>query len=66
MLKGEDCVGKASSPLCFGGPSCTPLVGDIAAFNVGLAERTILLASRFLEKVNTVFDWDDRTVSYES
>ena len=66
VLKGEDYVGKAYWPLCFGGPYCTPLIGDIRALQPAVAEGTIVLGGQFLKKVYSVFDWDDRSVSCKS
>jgi saccharopepsin len=65
VLKGEDYVGKSSLPQCSGGPYCMPLIGDIGTLN-GKEDGPIVLGSRFLKKVYSVFDWDDRTVSCKS
>ena len=66
VLKGEDYIGKAFWPLCFGGPYCTPMIGDNGALPGGVDDGTILLGAAFLKKVYSVFDWDDRTVSCKS
>jgi hypothetical protein len=66
VLQGEDYVGKAFWPLCFGGPYCTPLIGDISALRGQVDDGTIVLGAQFLKKVYSVFDWDDRTVSCKS
>jgi hypothetical protein len=66
VLEGEDYVGKAFWPLCFGGPYCTPLIADIGALRGTVDDGTIVLGAQFLKKVYSVFDWDDRTVSCKS